>query len=172
MATPITKITATAAKIVQAWRIASIALPNMKIDANGISSSKNSSKYPVKLVGLSNGAAELALKKPPPLVPSCLIAICEATGPRAMSWVAPWTVCATAWPEKVSRHALGDQHDRADDRQRQQDVTPATGRGRPRSSPACAGLRCEKPRMTAASTAMPTAAETKFCTARPAIWVR
>ena len=29
-------------------------------------------------VGFSNGCAELALKKPPPLVPSCLMATCEA----------------------------------------------------------------------------------------------
>ncbi len=32
-------------------------------------------------VGFSNGCAELALKKPPPLVPSILIASWEATGP-------------------------------------------------------------------------------------------
>ena len=32
--------------------------------------------------------------------------------------------------------------------------------------------RRAKPRMTAASTAMPSAAETKFCTASPAIWLR
>ena len=36
-------------------------------------------------VGFSNGCAELTLKKPPPLVPSCLIAICEAAGPTAMT---------------------------------------------------------------------------------------
>ena len=34
-------------------------------------------------VGFSNGCAELALKKPPPLVPRSLIAICDAAGPRA-----------------------------------------------------------------------------------------
>ena len=33
-------------------------------------------------VGFSNGWALLALKKPPPLVPSSLIASCEATGPE------------------------------------------------------------------------------------------
>ena len=32
-------------------------------------------------VGFSNGCAELTLKKPPPLVPSCLIATCDAAGP-------------------------------------------------------------------------------------------
>ena len=35
--------------------------------------------------------------------------------------------------------------------------------------PSAAPERRAKPRMTAATTAMPTAAETKFCTARPAI---
>src|SRR3990172_2529543 len=32
-------------------------------------------------VGFSKGCALLTLKKPPPLVPSCLMAICEAAGP-------------------------------------------------------------------------------------------
>ena len=35
-------------------------------------------------VGFSKGCALLALKKPPPLVPSILMASCEATGPCAM----------------------------------------------------------------------------------------
>ena len=41
----------------------------------------------VNPVGFSNGCAEFVLKKPPPLVPSSLIASCEATGPMA-SWLA------------------------------------------------------------------------------------
>jgi len=36
-------------------------------------------------VGFSKGWAELALKNPPPLVPSILIASWEATGPTAMT---------------------------------------------------------------------------------------
>ena len=44
-------------------------------------------------VGFSNGWAVLALKKPPPLVPSCLMASCEATGPeRDASACAPSSV--------------------------------------------------------------------------------
>ena len=35
--------------------------------------------------------------------------------------------------------------------------------------PSVSALRRAKPRIIATSTAMPTAAETKFCTARPAI---
>ena len=46
-------------------------------------------------VGLSNGCALLALKKPPPLVPSSLITSCEATGPIAMVCLAPSSVVAS-----------------------------------------------------------------------------
>ena len=43
-------------------------------------------------VGFSNGCAELALKKPPPLVPSILMASCDATGPCAIVCFAPSSV--------------------------------------------------------------------------------
>ena len=43
-------------------------------------------------VGFSSGCAELILKKPPPLVPSCLIATWLAAGPWAMSCSAPSSV--------------------------------------------------------------------------------
>ena len=36
-------------------------------------------------VGFSYGCAELALKKPPPFVPSFLMASCDATGPCGMT---------------------------------------------------------------------------------------
>ena len=55
------------------------------------------------VVAFSNGIAELTLKKPPPLVPSCLIAICEATGPRASVWLAPSSVVAVTAPPSVWR---------------------------------------------------------------------
>src|SRR3954470_13682183 len=55
-------------------------------------------------LGFSYGWAELGPKKPPPLVPDCLIATSAATGPRAIDWVsilvaAPSTVvaCAAGW---------------------------------------------------------------------------
>ena len=50
-------------------------------------------------VGFSNGWAELALKKPPPLVPNCLMAICEAAGPTASTCWVCWTVTMTGLPE-------------------------------------------------------------------------
>ena len=55
----------------------------------------------VSAFGFSNGWAALALKKPPPLVPSILIATCEATGPWAMVWRAPSSVVAQTWPSSV-----------------------------------------------------------------------
>jgi hypothetical protein len=46
----------------------------------------------VQAFGFSKGCAELALKKPPPFVPSALMASCEATGPPWMTCSAPVTV--------------------------------------------------------------------------------
>ena len=50
--------------------------------------------------GFSNGIAELTLKKPPPLVPSSLIASCEATGPWASVCVPPLSVCTRVEPPR------------------------------------------------------------------------
>ncbi len=52
-------------------------------------STSSISKKLVNAVGFSNGWAEFVLKKPPPLVPSSLIASCEATGPIPIDWVRP-----------------------------------------------------------------------------------
>ena len=48
-----------------------------------------------RAVGFSNGWAALALKNPPPLVPSILIATWEATGPTAIVCFAPSSVVAS-----------------------------------------------------------------------------
>ena len=64
-------------------------------------------------VGFSYGCAELALKKPPPLVPSILIASCEATGPWAMVCWPPSSVVAVDVGVEVLRHALPDEEQRA-----------------------------------------------------------
>ena len=56
-------------------------------------------------VGFSYGCDALAFMKPPPLVPSILIATCEAMGPCAMVWVSilrssitglPWASLTTS----------------------------------------------------------------------------
>ncbi len=66
----------------------------------------------VRPVGFSKGVAELALRKPPPLVPSCLMASMNPMGPRGIVWVTPlrtsWTltgpasVCTAPSPTKTS----------------------------------------------------------------------
>ena len=66
----------------------------MNTSAAGMISTASISKRLVKPVGFSNGWAELTLKKPPPLVPSTLIASWEATGPIAIVWVRPVMPCA------------------------------------------------------------------------------
>ncbi len=76
-------------------------------------------------VGFSKGCAELALKKPPPLVPSILIASCEATGPCAMSLLEPLDARHLGVGVEVLRHALPDEEEREDDADRQQDVEHA-----------------------------------------------
>jgi hypothetical protein len=62
-------------------------------------------------VGFSKVVAELALRNPPPLVPSCLMASMKPIGPRAMVWVTPfsasWMLTVPAkgltapWPTKM-----------------------------------------------------------------------
>ena len=69
----------------------------------------------VKGVGFSKGWAALALKKPPPLVPNCLIASCEATGPRARVCLAALQRGDVVIGREVLDHALRDQHQREDE---------------------------------------------------------
>ena len=121
--------------------------------------------------GFSNGCVELALKKPPPFWPSCLMASWLATGPPGISWVAPDTV-VTWWkpprfwmtPWLISTMA----------------TTAASGRKtrtvpRTRSTqklPTTEMRRRARERTSAIATHSPTTGDTKFCTASPAIWLR
>ena len=66
--------------------------PKVTVRAAGISRMNSSSTKFENWVGFSNGIALFTLKNPPPFVPSCLIAICEAAGPSARVWSKPWTV--------------------------------------------------------------------------------
>ena len=80
----------------------------------------------VKPFGFSNGWAELALKKPPPFVPSCLMAIWLATGPPGIDWLASRpsasTVRRVVWPVKFWMTPPPTSSDGDDERQRQQDA--------------------------------------------------
>ena len=117
--------------------------------------------------GFSNGWAELALKKPPPLVPSSLIASWLATGPPGRVWLPPAIVLTTRsgsrfWitPQIISSSAttmLIGSSSRSTIRVRSTQKLPIE-----------LTCRAAKPRSNAAATAIPTAADTKFCTVRPA----
>ena len=84
-----------AAKIAQPWRWSPTMRPKTLVSAALIEKISTISTKLVIAFGFSNGWAELALKKPPPLVPSILMASCEATGPWAIICLAPSSVVAS-----------------------------------------------------------------------------
>lgn len=132
----------------------------------GITRNSSTSTMLVQAVGFSNGCAELALKNPPPLVPRSLIASCEATGPPGTTAVPPVTV-VTSWnPAKfwMTPPASSTTAPTIDSGSRMRSVP------RVRSTqklPMVPEERYAKPRMRATATAIPTAADRKFCTAKP-----
>ena len=122
-------------------------------------------------LGFSSGWAELALKKPPPFEPSCLIASWLATGPPGIVCSCFSSVVTVSDPVKfwITPPAMSATA-----------MTNASGRRirvmvRVRSTqklPRVVERRRTRPRMMATMTAMPAAAETKFWTVRPIIWER
>jgi hypothetical protein len=77
----------------------------------------------------------LALKKPPPFVPSCLIATWEAAGPRGIVCRGDRsTTCAVADASRVCTTPRETRRDREEDRELQLHVH-VERRGRPRSCP-------------------------------------
>ena len=70
-----------AAKIVQPCRVLPTQRPNVYVSAAGMQRIRNISSRLLNGVGFSKGCAELALRKPPPFVPSSLIASWLAIGP-------------------------------------------------------------------------------------------
>ena len=125
------------------------------------------SKRFVQPVGFSNGWEEFALKNPPPFVPSSLMTSCEATGPPGRFCVLPASVVISVKPLKfcttppairmIAPTIASGSSSRNDPRNRSTQKLPIVP-----------DLRRAKPRTRATATAMPTAADTKFCTARPA----
>ena len=83
------------------WRGLPIMRPKVTGRAKPMTSSSQFSSRLVQMVGFSNGCAELALTKPPPLVPNSLIASCKAIGPTAMVCEPPKSVWAVAKGAKV-----------------------------------------------------------------------
>jgi hypothetical protein len=122
-----TKSTSIAAPRAQPCRRSFTSSPNVKQSPAGITRMATHSRKLERAVGFSKGWAEFTLKNPPPLVPSCLMAICEAAGPRA----APVS-CA---PSRRSiehgegeraveglHHALAHQEERQEEREREEHV--------------------------------------------------
>src|ERR1022692_4446947 len=150
-------------------RLSLTILPNVRGVANGISSSRKISNQLVNGFGFSNGCAELALQKPPPLLPMSLMTSCEATWPPTIVWCAPDSVVTVWKAEKFSIAPLAIRM-----------MAPRIDRGsssrmtaRVRSTqklPSLSVLDRTKPRISAIATTRPTAADRKFCTARPDIW--
>ncbi|MCU1447686.1 MAG: hypothetical protein JWP54_3344 [Cryobacterium sp.] len=139
-------------------------VPKVRGRLNGIASIRIIENRLVQPVGFSNGCAELALKKPPPLVPSSLTASCEAAGPPGIAWVAPLSVVTSVnpvrfWmtpPASSMIVATIDSGRRSTPRVRSTQKLPMVPE-----------RRSIRPRTRATATAMPTAQETKFCTASP-----
>ena len=82
------------------WRRSLTMYPNVNARAKGMITMLNISMKLLNGVEFSNGWAELTLKNPPPLVPSCLMAIWLAAGPPAITWVVPSTVVTSVCPWK------------------------------------------------------------------------
>src|SRR5262249_52769599 len=61
--------------------------PNAYTNPAEMMSKPNTSQKLLKGVGFSNGCALFCPKNPPPFVPSCLMATCEAAGPVGIDWV-------------------------------------------------------------------------------------
>ncbi len=142
--------------------------PNVLVSAAPSDSIAIICRMLISTVGFSNGCAEFTLKNPPPLVPRILIASCDATGPSEMTCFTPSSVVASTVPAKVCGMPC-QTHTSA----------PITEIGSSRYSvmrvrsaqklPIVFVVRRAKPRITATATAMPAAADRKFCTVRPNI---
>ena len=96
-----TSITAMAAYSAQPWRRLPTIRPKVAVSAAGISRMNRTSTKLESVVAFSNGKALLTLKNPPPLVPSCLMAIWEAAGPSASVCSAPPSVSKVTDPLRV-----------------------------------------------------------------------
>ena len=82
--TPARNRNAIAAQIAQPCLRDPVMSPSVQVSPAGSTKIRNICRKFVSGVGFSKGCALLALKKPPPFVPNCLMASCDATGPCAI----------------------------------------------------------------------------------------
>ena len=143
-------------------------VPNVRVRLTGITSSRKISKRFVSAFGFSNGCAELALKMPPPFVPSSLIASWEPAGASGIVYGVPSTVVTSkpdfsdiTTPPATSRIAATNE---SGSRMRTAPRVRSTQK-LPRRSVRSPSM----PRISATATASPTAADITFCTVNPAI---
>ena len=112
--------------------------PSVQVRPAGMRKMRNIARKLVAGVGFSKGCALLALKKPPPLVPNCLMASCDATGPCAM-------VCVPAALEhlhdvvglEVLDHSLRDEEQARPRRRREAESRAARAWCPPRNCRSC-----------------------------------
>jgi hypothetical protein len=147
-------------------------IPNVRGSENGIIRVRKIARMLVQPAGFSNGCAELALKKPPPFVPSCLMASCEATGPPRTSWLPPATVVIASCGRKFWMTPPATRRIAATNAMGRRIRTLARTRSDQKFPTRPSVSDRENPRTSAMATAMPTAPETKFWTASPIIWSR
>jgi hypothetical protein len=79
-------------------RVLRTIVPNVRVRATGITSSRKISTKLLSPLGFSNGWAELALKMPPPFVPSSLTTSCDPAGASASVCCVPSTA-VTSTPD-------------------------------------------------------------------------
>ena len=96
--TALTKITVIAANKAQPWRLSPTIWPNARHKPAGIKKIASICSEFVQALGFSNGCAELAFKNPPPLVPTILMASCEAIGPMGKVCVAATLATSVGLP--------------------------------------------------------------------------
>ena len=140
----------------------------MRVSDTGTTSSRKTSIKSVQASGFSNGCAELALKMPPPLVPSSLIASWLAAGAMARVLCEP-SGFVTAIPECrlcTTPSARSTIANTTEIGSRMRTVPRVRSTQKLPSRSVC---ERRKPRISAIATASPTAADRKFCTVRPAI---
>ena len=109
-------------RIARPWRESPTARPKARPRRTGMSSSAQISMMFVQALGFSNGWAELAFKKPPPLVPSSLIDLLARHRAQRDGLLGAFERRHVDRTGQRLRHAERDEDKREYDRDRQQDV--------------------------------------------------
>ena len=144
-------------------------VPNVRVRLTGITSSRKISTRLESALGFSKGCAELALKMPPPFVPSSLIASWDPAGARGIVCAVPSTP-RTSIPERsVITTPVATSTSAATNASGSRILTTPRVRST-QKLPIRSVFDPTNPLMSATATARPTAADRKFWTVSPTIW--